>query len=977
MTEILKESAWKPVSLGRAKNGYDITATAVSSSWYNTQLDNSGTRLTRLRRFHDADCCSVEISRALDILAQDISSSNADDEPIFYLDYDENIDFKKSTISLLNEMKNLWEKRTEFEDKLFDRVRKVLKYGSQFWRRNADGSLKYYPTERMIGYILNEDNEEEVTHYVYDPKAQLVEQDHNFIRNLSQQQKKKEVEVIPVSELVILKIGDKPFGESVLEKVYSTWRQLHMLETAMVIYRVVRAPERRIYYIDTGNLQGHKREAAIEKQRLRLMQKQVTKGNTGDVSTEYDPHSTSEDIFIPTNSQGKGSRVETLQGGCLAMDTKVALLDGRHLSIKDIEDEMKSGKTLWTYSACPETGKLAAGLITWAGVTQKSAKVMRITLDNGETVVCTLDHKFPVQQKGFLRADELKIGESMMPFTKKFEKISEKTGDYELVYDISTREWIYTHRLVADSLRGDVVEVNDYLNEGEDANFYVRHHKDFDRYNNDPSNLCFMTWLGHMKLHSDFGFSEEMQEKGTIAAKERLVKMKAEDPDAYAEHVEKVRRNTKAWWDSLTQTERDDMSKIFSKNIKNYIESLSEEEKEARAEISRINFKKGSDVFHEKFATDPEFAEFIMKKRMEYWTEENRKAHGAKSSKNMKKLWDNNRETLLKNHKERQKLVFSQSMMDCAISLCSGKTTHEYTIESLVSDMNNNSEIVGEFLELNSKKSTPNFSVENGFTKGSIIKMCKQYGYKTYHQFRKNLKLHNHKIVNIEILDDEIEVGTLTIDGQEKYHDYHTFALSCGIFTKNSALGEVRDVKYFLDKLAAGLRIPSSMIDSGGEESRDQYSDMRVGQVYQIEIRYIGHIKRIQRYFEKVLHCEFEMFCKNREVMIPEGIKLMINEPTSFALYKEIEVNQALLNVYNSTMSIQQLSKKYAMKKYLGFDDEDLRQNERDKLIQIGLDDKTIKALDQRLIENIVYGDGRAAANNLGLPPETFQPTGY
>jgi DNA gyrase subunit B len=57
------------------------------------------------------------------------------------------------------------------------------------------------------------------------------------------------------------------------------------------------------------------------------------------------------------------------------------------------------------------TGEFAPGKITWAGVSRPDAQVMRITLDNGETVTCTPDHKFPVWNKGLVKAEELSIGE--------------------------------------------------------------------------------------------------------------------------------------------------------------------------------------------------------------------------------------------------------------------------------------------------------------------------------------------------------------------------------------------------------------------------------------------------------------------------------------------------------------------------------------------------------------------------------------
>ena len=319
----MTEHKWNPVNLQEgvsSKQGYQINSYAASSSWYNKQLQNDGTRLTRLRRYDEADYTSIEISKALDTIAEDVSSCNADDQDIIYLDYPDDTKVKKTTMKIAKEMLELWDERTLTSENLFEWARYTLKNGSKFFRKNKDGTLKHLPTERMIGYVLSKDDESKVTHYIYDPEGPLIDRYNNnktssYMYSPSTANKTDKYEFLSIDDLLILKVGDGPFGESIIEKVYRVWKQMTLVEDAVLIYRVVRAPERRIYYVDVGNLQGPKREQAIEKQRLRLMQKQASKGNSQNVASEYDPHSTGEDIFIPTNSSGKGSRVETLPPG--------------------------------------------------------------------------------------------------------------------------------------------------------------------------------------------------------------------------------------------------------------------------------------------------------------------------------------------------------------------------------------------------------------------------------------------------------------------------------------------------------------------------------------------------------------------------------------------------------------------------------------------------------------------------------------
>lgn len=312
----LNENAWNPINLSNTqRGGYSIDNYAVSTSWYNRVIEDSGTRYNRLLKYHEADCESVEISRALDIIAEDISSCNADDQDTIRLEFDEDSKIKKTQISVLNGALKVWKKRTGFDMKLFDRVRYTIKMGAMFFTENADGTLKHLPTERFVGYILSEEDENVITHYLYDPNlGRIDKRDRTYIKKHGNNTSHGDnYEIIPIDDLMIMKVGDEPFGCSLISKVYKVWKQMSLLEDAIIIYRVVRAPERRVYYIDTGNLQGPKREQAIEKQRMRLAQKQVSRNNA--VEVEYDPHSTSENIFIPTNSSGKGSRVETLPAG--------------------------------------------------------------------------------------------------------------------------------------------------------------------------------------------------------------------------------------------------------------------------------------------------------------------------------------------------------------------------------------------------------------------------------------------------------------------------------------------------------------------------------------------------------------------------------------------------------------------------------------------------------------------------------------
>ena len=198
----------------------------------------------------------------------------------------------------------------------------------------------------------------------------------------------------------------------------------------------------------------------------------------------YVKNTVEEDYFIPIRGD-KGSRIENLAGACLALDTKIELLDGRSLALNEIIKEYEDGKQLWSYSINPKSGQIVPGMISWAGVTRKNTDVVKITLDNGETITTTPDHKFPTRLNGIKEAKDLIEGESLWSFNKKFEKIRKSNckNTYEQVYNHNTNDWEFTHRMVAKYFK-NLGEKNEFVyNEKYISNpKQTIHHKDFNRY---------------------------------------------------------------------------------------------------------------------------------------------------------------------------------------------------------------------------------------------------------------------------------------------------------------------------------------------------------------------------------------------------------------------------------------------------------------------------------------------------------------
>jgi len=105
-----------------------------------------------------------------------------------------------------------------------------------------------------------------------------------------------------------------PYGTSVLEPARRIWRQLVLMEDAMMAYRVVRSAERRVFYIDVGNIAPQDVETFVQKTITSMKRNQVVNADTGRVDLRYNPLSVEEDYFIPIRG-GEQSKIENLQGG--------------------------------------------------------------------------------------------------------------------------------------------------------------------------------------------------------------------------------------------------------------------------------------------------------------------------------------------------------------------------------------------------------------------------------------------------------------------------------------------------------------------------------------------------------------------------------------------------------------------------------------------------------------------------------------
>jgi hypothetical protein len=143
-------------------------------------------------------------------------------------------------------------------------------------------------------------------------------------------------------------------------------------------------------------------------------------------------------------------------------------------------------------------------------------------------------------------------------------------------------------------------------------------------------------------------------------------------------------------------------------------------------------------------------------------------------------------------------------------------------------------------------------------------------------------------------------------------------------------IGEIDDLKYFTNKLFRGLRIPSSYLPTGAEDSQSNFNDGRVGTAYIQELRFNKYCERLQSLVTAVFDEEFKLFLHNYGTNIDSNIfELKFNPPLNFASSKQASIDAERINTFNTIQAIPFVSKRFALKRFLGLTDEEIAENER------------------------------------------------
>jgi hypothetical protein len=305
-------------------------------------------RITKYNSY-EIMCSDSEVSSCLDIIAEFSTQKNTHNKTPFKIDFSEKPN--PHEVDIISKQLQQWCKLNNFDTRMFKIFRNTLKYGDQVFVRDPENFKLYWVDMcNVLKVIVNESEGK-------NPEQYVIKDININLQNLSATQKvstdvsgnssnsygsgsnnqpltdynsssasrftigqaETVVDAKNIMHLSLTEGLDKfwPFGQSILENIFKVYKQKELLEDAILIYRINRAPERRMFKIDVGNMPPHMANAYVERIKNEIHQKKIPASNDSSnmVDSRYNSLSINEDYYFPVSSDGKGSSIEMLAGG--------------------------------------------------------------------------------------------------------------------------------------------------------------------------------------------------------------------------------------------------------------------------------------------------------------------------------------------------------------------------------------------------------------------------------------------------------------------------------------------------------------------------------------------------------------------------------------------------------------------------------------------------------------------------------------
>ena len=687
-------------------------------------------------------------------------------------------------------------------------TRTMIKYGNAFWLLHTDTQLGVLGWKELPVYEIERYENGMDCPYTngYTVRSNDVDSHRDETRFVwVGQQQATEYRNWQIAHFRLLYDSSMlPYGVSFLHKARRHFRMLSMMEDMMFIYRLDRSIERRVFKINVGAIDEADVPAYVQQIADNFKRTPIIDPMTGQIDLRKN--------IMPVWKK-----------------TPIPLLDGRTITIEDLAIEYENGKTNYVYSIQDDTLKIVPGKVVWCGKNYTANNMVKITLDDDSFMVMAPEHEVVMRDGSKKRADKLNVGESVMPFYVNVDKTSPKRMEhYEKIYNPNSGKYEYTHRLIADEvIKGD-------------NSYNTVHHKDYNKYNNEPTNLLWCDFYEHHKMHSEVAKMNWSNAEKRLRTSKKISESKKK---FYQEHpMSKEEKNKR----SETMKKLHQSGKMPKSNPKGVIKWAKSAE---GRKISSITSKKNKiyERFFLPYNNSPLHTEHNTIRSIamtEFW-KDNEHSKVAKDKMTIKFdnfIWDELRNAILKG------IIYNR------------KTMLEYINVILIEHL----------LDINTNE---RLHKKQKISRNVLQTRLSEKGFNTITSYISSIKK-NHKIKKIEIIGGD-DVYCMTVVGLNGEEDRHNFALRTfnqdeswnenGCFVSNCqtndyfipvredgaaspienlAAGQnltaMDDIKYVQNKIVTALRVPKSFLNF--EEAAGDGKNLSL-----LDVRFMRTVNRIQQ----------------------------------------------------------------------------------------------------------------------------------
>ena len=283
---------------------YQKIYTGAGLSGYSDSMLTKSMRLNLFKDYEQMDSDAI-ISSALDIYS---------DESTMKSEYGEVLTIKTDNNQIKQILNNLFYDILNIEFNLWPWIRNMCKYGDFFLKLEIDEKygitnvvpMPVYDVSRIEG--LDPENPEYVKF--------LVESTTNQSRYKQENSStKEELENYEVAHFRLLSDSNYlPYGKSQIEGSRKIYKQLTLMEDAMLIHRIMRAPEKRVFKLDIGNIPPSEVDNYMQKTISKMKRAPVIDETTGDYNLKYNMQNITEDFFLPVRGGDSGTQIDSLPG---------------------------------------------------------------------------------------------------------------------------------------------------------------------------------------------------------------------------------------------------------------------------------------------------------------------------------------------------------------------------------------------------------------------------------------------------------------------------------------------------------------------------------------------------------------------------------------------------------------------------------------------------------------------------------------